>query len=158
VDLAGSRARAVAAEARAGWGVLVPLFDRDDLAEHVLAGLGLAYVGVFSTAAAAQSPQAVALPLEVEARVALGARPTYRSWVAARCVGEPSFVFAGAARGLATTARAQLDLHVALRGRSDAGGHDPALLLRAEALRTSLTATGARADTQALLSLGVELR
>jgi hypothetical protein len=160
VDLRGSRARAVAAEVSAGWGVLASLIDRGELANHLIAAIDLAYVGVFPspTASLAGNPQLLALPVALELRAGLGARTAHRSWLAARLEARPLGVVAGADRRLALEVGASADLHVALRAAARDGGHDPALVVRAQGLRSTLSLTGAPADTQALLAVGVELR
>jgi hypothetical protein len=160
VDLRGNRARAVATEARAGWGLLAPLFDRDELANHVLASIDFAYAGFFPTpsAPASDRPQTLAAPLALEVRSTLGARPAYRHWVAARVSAEPALVFAGAPRRLVVETAAQGEAHLALGASSNKAKHDPTLLVRASVLRTSLSLAGARVETHVFLNLGIELR
>jgi hypothetical protein len=160
VDVRGNRARALGAEVEAGWGMLARVLDRGELADHLIVALDVAYVGAFPTSAAVtrDKPQELALPLALELRRGLGARPAHRSWLAARVAAEPALVWAGAPRHLAFEAKGETEVHIALRSRRSEGAHDPALLVRAQVLRTSLSFTDARADTAALLSLGVELR
>ena len=157
VDLGGSRARAIATQLAAGWGVLARLFDRGELATHVIAALDLEYVGAFPTGEAPtrDKPQALAAPLALEARAALG---SHRSWLAARASATPAAVLAGAPRRLAVSTAGEVEAHVALGPPAAARAHDPALLVRASLLRTTLTCASARVDTEALLALGVELR
>jgi hypothetical protein len=160
VDARGSRARAVAAEVAAGWGVLAPLFERGELAEHLLAGLDLAWVGILPAADAPTSarPQLIALPVALEARTGLGARSVHRSWLAARLEARPMAIVAGAARRPELEVGASAEIHLALRSAVVDGRHDPALLIRAQGRRSTLSMTGASAETQALLAVGVELR
>jgi uncharacterized protein DUF4105 len=157
VDLSGSRARELSAEAKIGWGLLVELVERSDLRDHVLFGAGLAYEGYFPAATASMPgmPQTLAAPVSLELRWGLGAEPRYRSWIGARAWAEPIVPFAGAPIGVRSEVGAALDLHAALPGHLRA--HDPALLLRGEIRRSGFTFTGAAA-TEALVAFGVELR
>jgi hypothetical protein len=158
LDVRGSRARAVAAEVEAAWGVLARLADRDELATHVLASAAVAYVGAFPTpdAPTGAKPQALAAPLALEARAALGAG--YRSWLAARAAVAPGAVLAAAPRRLFYEATAALEVHVGLGVSSDADAHDPALLVRAALRRSTSSLLGPGADVEAWLAVGVELR
>jgi hypothetical protein len=158
VDLSGSRARDLSAEAKVGWGLLVELVERSDLRDFLLCGVGLAYEGYFpsTTAPMAGMPQTLAAPLSLELRWGLGAEPRYRSWIGARAWGEPIVPFAGARLGLRSEVGAAVELHAALPGSIRA--HDPALLVRGEIRRTALTFGDAATATEALVALGVELR
>jgi hypothetical protein len=161
-DLAGSRARALTAEAKAGWGVLAPLFERGQLRDHLLGGAGIAYEIAFPDGAAGQSgrPQSLTLPLSLEIRVGLGAEPRYRSWLAARAWTEPKAVVAGAPARFAYAAGATVEAHLGLSsftGRQNAAS-GPALVVGGQVARTSLTFNGASATTSAMLSLGIAWR
>jgi hypothetical protein len=100
-------------------------------------------------------PQALAAPIALEGRRALGG---HRSWLAARASATPAAVLAGAPRRLALSAATDVEAHLALRPASTGGAHDPALLVRASLLRTTLSLASARTDTEVLVALGVELR
>jgi hypothetical protein len=156
VDVRGSRARALAAELEAGWSFLAPLADRGGLADHALASFGLAYASYLPTAAAParSTPRRSELPVALEARAALGARPSHRSWLSGRVAATPAAVFAGADRTLALELRAGAEGHVSLG--LDSAAHDPALLFRADVLRTTLSFTGTGPETNALLTLGLD--
>ena len=71
---------------------------------------------------------------------------------------EPMAVLAAAPRRLALEAAAIAEAHLALRSEAPSGGHDPALLARVQVVRTTLTFDGGPAITEALASIGVELR
>jgi hypothetical protein len=156
IDVSGSRARDLDAEVKVGWGWLAELAERAELRDHLLAGVGVAYEGYFPRGAGAATPQAVAAPASLEARWGLGAEPRYRSWFAGRGWGELILPFAGAPRALRTDFGISGELHAALPGRLN--GHDPALLIRAELRRTTVTLTGARDATEAFAAIGLELR
>jgi hypothetical protein len=160
VDLRGNRARSLASEVRAGWGAVRRLVDRGELADHVLAAFDIAYVGAFPTpgAPAGYKPQALAAPLALETRVRVGATRSHRSWLAARGSIEPGFVLAGAPRRFVLETAGQAEAHIALRSRAAESAHDPAFVLSARLLRTTLSVDRAHADVEGLLSIGVELR
>jgi hypothetical protein len=158
--LRGNRARSLASEVRAGWGAVRRLVDRGELADHVLAAFDIAYVGAFPTpgAPAGYKPQALAAPLALETRVRVGATRSHRSWLAARGSIEPGFVLAGAPRRFVLETAGQAEAHIALRSRAAESAHDPAFVLSARLLRTTLSVDRAHADVEGLLSIGVELR
>lgn len=157
-DVRGSRARSLAGEASVRWGALARLLDHDDLADHVLLGVDVAYVGAFPGASAAptSSPQALALPVALETRLGLG-RSTHRSWLAARGSALPAYVLAGAPRRFVLELEAEADVHIALRQRGE-GAHDPALVVSGRLLRTTLSVHDGRTDVEGFLAVGLELR
>jgi hypothetical protein len=158
VDLRGSRARSLAGEVSARWGALGRLLDRDDLTQHLLLGVDLAYVGAFPGAGSAPtgSPQALAVPVALETRLGLG-RSTHRSWLAARASAQPGYVLAGAPRRFVLELQAEADVHIALRERGE-GAHDPALVVSGRLLRSTLSVHDGRTDVEGLLAVGLELR
>jgi hypothetical protein len=158
-DVAGSRARALAAEIDVGWGVLAPLADRRELRDHALVGVGLSYRAFFPAAGAVTRtyPQAIAAPFVLELRAGLGAEPRYRSWLAARLWAQPMAVLIANPDRFAFETGATVDVHLALGARAGSA-HDPALLLRAQVLRTTLAFTGTGPATEAMFAAGVELR
>ena len=160
--LEGDRARALTAAPKAGWGVLAPLADRGALADHALAGLSIAYSAYFpeSNAAITRAAQAISAPLAFEVRAGLGASPRYRSWCAARAWVEPMAALAGGAARFESEAGARIEAHLSLGsdGRIAGTTHAPALVARAQIVRATLTFTGAAAATEALLSVGLDLR
>jgi hypothetical protein len=157
-DLRGSRARSLAGEVSVRWGALGRLVDRDDLAEHLLLGVDVAYVGAFPGASATPtgSPQALAAPVALETRLGLG-RSTHRSWLAARASALPGCVLAGAPRRFVLELEAEADVHVALRQRGE-GAHDPALVVSGRLLRSTLSVHDGATDVEGLLAVGLELR
>ena len=158
-DLAGSRARALASQARIGWGLLAPVAERADLRDHILVGLALAYeVGFPAERAVVKGiPHAVGLPVSVELRAGMGAAPRYRSWLAATAWVEPKLIFAGFPTQLAFASGAALEARLQLRGRDDAR-LGAALLIRAQILHTTLAFDGSRAATEGIASVGFPIR
>jgi hypothetical protein len=159
-DVGGSRARALDAQVKVGWGLLAQLVERNDLRDHLLVGLSVAYDGYFPSAAATSAgrPQALAAPLSLELRAGLGPEPRYRSWLAARAWAQPIVPFSGASLSPREELGLQVEAHLALPTIRAHTAHDPALLFRAQLRRTTLTFTGAGAITEALCELGIELR
>jgi hypothetical protein len=164
--LEGDRARALATSPRVGWGVLAPIADRGELTDHALASLSIAYSAYFPDASASvdRAAQAISAPLALELRTGLGAEPRYRSWCAARAWIEPMAALAGGRASFRSEvgARIEANIHVGSATGSDAriagAAHAPALVARAQVVRTTLTFTGAAAATEALLSAGFDLR
>ncbi len=158
----GDRARALATAPKVGWGVLAPLADRGELTDHALASLSITYSAYFpeSRAVVDRAAQAISAPLALELRTGLGAEPRYRSWCAARAWIEPMAALAGGRARFESEAGARIDAHLALGADAHIAGltHAPALVARAQVLRTTLTFTGAPAATEALLSAGFDLR
>ena len=165
-DLEGDHARRLGTGATLGWGLLVPLADRDDLNDHLVAGLALATSAGFPAAEAraraggAGTLQTLAVPLSLELRAGLGRAPRYRSDLGARLWVEPTALLAGTHPGIAAGGGARIEAHVALRPgpRPVGDGHDPALVVRAQVIRTPLTFAGPAAATVGLISAGVDLR
>jgi hypothetical protein len=158
-DVRGSRARSLAGEVSLRWGALARLLDHDDLADHVLLGVDVAYVGAFPSPGAALTgmPQALAAPVAIETRLAVGRAPAHRSWIASRIAAMPGYVMAGAARRFVLAVEAEADAHIALRSRGE-GAHDPALVVSGRLLRTTLSVHDGRTDVEGFLAVGLELR
>lgn len=158
-DLAGSRARALTNEVNIGWGVLAPLAAREELRDHALVAAGIAYRGFFPGAGAATPghPQGVAASLALELRAGVGRAPRYRSWLAARLWAEPMALLVDTTKRFGFETGALFEAHLALRGQPG-NAHDPAVLLRGQMVRTTVSFTGPGPATEALLSAGIELR
>jgi hypothetical protein len=160
LDLAGNRARNLAAAGKVGWGLLVPVLERRDLGDHLLATLGVAYEVYFPGDAPGPigRQHGLAVPIGLEARFGVGTMPRHRSWIGARLWAQPLAIGGGLPDRLLTDAGATVEAHLALRDRADGGGHDPALVLRAQASRSSLSFDRIPERTQAMISVGVALR
>jgi hypothetical protein len=164
LDVAGNRPRNLAAAPKLGWGLLAPIFDRSDLADHVLVGVGLAYQAYFpgSGGRGGRWQHGLGAPVGLEVRLGLGSMSGYRSWLAGRLWVAPSIVGTGVPRHAIVDAGACLEAHLALRRRVEGGTHDPAVLIRLEAARTALSfdripdGTPERLDV--IASAGIELR
>ena len=158
-DVAGSRARALASQARVGWGLLAPVAERADLRDHILAGLAVAYEVSFPAERAIMKnrPHAVGLPVSVELRAGIGAAPRYRSWLAATAWVEPKLVFAGLPTQFVFASGGALEARVQLRGRDDAR-LGAALLIRVQILHTTLAFDGSGAATEGIASVGFPIR
>src|SRR5262249_41017561 len=108
LDLEGDRSRALTAAAKAGWGLLLSLAERDDLADHLLLAVGAAGQSRRPSAAAPSRAigPGVSVPLALEARASLGRTPAlrYRSWLGARLSIEPVAALAGVRRRLGVEA------------------------------------------------------
>jgi hypothetical protein len=160
LDLSGNSARNLAAASKLGWGLLAPVFERRELGDHLLVGLGLAYEAYFP--GAGETPvgrqHGVAMPAAIEIRAGLGAMPRHRSWIGARIWAEPLAIGARVPDRIIVDAGATVEAHLALRARSDSGAHDPAILLRAQGARSALSFDGSSDRTEVMLSAGVELR
>jgi len=160
--LEGDRARALATAPKVGWGMLAPLAERGALTDHVLGGLSIAYAAYFpeSHAAVGRAAQALSAPLALELRTGLGAAPRYRSWCAARAWFEPMAALSAGRTRFESEAGARVETHLALGSDTRIGGaaHAPALVLRAQVVRATLTFAGAAAATEALLGAGLDLR
>ena len=159
-DLAGNWARNLAAEPKLGWGVLAPVFDRRDLGDHVLVGLGLAYHAYFPGGAdvPARRQHGLGVPASVEVRLGLGALPRHRSWIGGRLWVQPAAVGTAGPDRVVVDAGASLEAHLALRDHPESGRHDPAVLVRVQATRTALSFDGNPERLEAIASAGIELR
>jgi len=160
LDLSGNPARNLTAQAKLGWGALVPVLERRELSDHLLAGAGLAYAAYFPGAAGAPvgRQHGLSAPIFLEARLGLGAMPRHRSWLAARLSAEPLWVGGGVPERMLVDVGASLEAHLALRGRAESGTHDPALLLSAQVTRSTLSFDRLPERFVATVSAGVELR
>jgi hypothetical protein len=160
LDVSGNWARNLAAAPKLGWGVLAPIMDRGDLADHILVGLGLAYQGYFpgGSLAGVSRQHGLGTPVSLELRMGLGSVSRHRSWIAGQFWVAPSIVGSGVPKRAIVDAGARLEAHLALRRRVDGGAHDPAVLIRLEAARSALSfdATPERLDV--IASAGIELR
>lgn len=160
LDLFGSDARAVTAGVAAGWGLILRLWERDDLADHVLSTLGVAYQAEFPSAAAPHSdrPQSLGLPVGLEFRRRLGAPDSHRSHLAMRLFARPTWIALGAPVSAAVYAGGVVETHLALRRAPVGGAHDPALLVAAQVAYSSYSLTGLGPTTEATLRVGIALR
>lgn len=160
LDLTGNWARNLAAEPTLGWGVLAPVFDRRDLGDHVLVGLGLAYHAYFPGGAGvpASRQHGLGVPASIEVRLGLGAQPRHRSWIGGRLWVQPAAVGTGGPDRVVVDAGASLEAHLALRDRSESGRHDPAVLVRVQATRSAVSFDADRERLEAIASAGIELR
>ena len=132
---------------------------------RALASLSIAYSASFpeaGAAAAGGAVQAISAPLALELRAGLGTAPRYRSWCAARAWIEPMAALAAGHARFESEAGARVEAYVDLAPGSGAriagATHAPALVARAQVVRTTLTFTGASAATEALFSAGFDLR
>ena len=160
LDVSGNWARNLAAAPKLGWGLLAPIVDRGDLADHVLVGLGLAYQGYFPGGGVAGVPRQHGLgtPVSLELRLGLGSLSRHRSWIAGRLWAEPSMVGTGVPKRAIVDAGASLEAHLALRRRVDGGAHDPAVLIRVETARRTLSFDANPERLDVIASAGIELR
>jgi hypothetical protein len=163
LDGLGSRSRSIATALQAGGGLLLPLWERGELAEHLLLALGLAYDLYLPTAGAHRfggTPQGIAAPISLEYRrdAAFGPWSGHRSWLAARAWGRPIWLPTAAADFATFEVGLSAEAHLALRRIATAASHDPALILRAEAARRTIDLGGATPATQVIVSAGLELR
>src|SRR5260370_10035477 len=145
LDLRGNRDLALAAAIGGAFCALLPLWERDELADHLLASVGVGYELQFPTAQAprADHPHGLGLPLALEYRRRLGGLDNHRSHLAARLFGQPGWIVAPApAAGFVWQAGAAAELHLALRA-TPVGGHDPALLITGEIRHDSPSPLGA---------------
>jgi hypothetical protein len=161
VDARGNQTRALAAGLTAGWGLILKLWERDDLADHLLMTGGVAYEADFPTAAAnstALVQHGLGVPIGLEFRGRLGPPDSHRSFWGARCFARPTWIAAGAPVQTALQAGVALEGHLALRARPVGGSHDPALLVSLQALHSSRSLTGPGPISEGSLSVGIELR
>jgi hypothetical protein len=159
-NVSGSRARQLDAEVKIGWGMLGQVVQRNDLRDHLLVGLGLAYDGYFASSAAPRSgrPQAIAVPLSLELRAGIGAEPRYRSWLAVRVWGQPIVPFAGTPWTPRREVGLQAEAHLALPMRTARTSHDPALLFQGQIKRADITFSGDADLVEAFGAVGIEYR
>jgi hypothetical protein len=160
LDLAGNWTRNLAAEPKLGWGVLAPVFDRRDLGDHVLLGVGLAYHAYFpgGSGLPASRQHGLGAPASLEVRLGLGALPRHRSWIGGHLWVQPMAVGTGGPDRVVVDAGASLEAHLALRERPESGRHDPAVLVRVQATRSALSFDPNPERVEAIASAGLELR
>ncbi|MEA2698061.1 MAG: hypothetical protein QOI66_2332 [Myxococcales bacterium] len=160
LDARGSDAQALNAGLSAGYGFILRLWDRNDLADHLLATGGLAYEADFPSAAAPRRdrPQQLGVPLGLEFRRRLGPADSHRSYLSTRLHARPTWLPAGAPVRTALQAGAAFESHLALRATPVGGSHDPALLVALGVFYSSFTLAGPAASTTVSLNVGVELR
>jgi hypothetical protein len=155
----------VAAGVAAGWGLILRLWERDDLADHVLSTVGVAYQAEFPSAAAPRNdpsqslaPQSLGLALGLEFRRRLGAADSHRSFLAIRLFARPTWIAIGAPVNAALYAGGIVETHLALRRTPEGGAHDPALLAAVQVVHSSFSLIGPGPTTEATLRVGIELR
>jgi hypothetical protein len=160
VDARGNRAEALATEISGAWGLLTPLWERDELADHLLAGVGVTYQWRIPTTDSVHGdrPQGAGLPLALEFRRRLGPPDTHRSHLGARLFAQPTVIVAGAPVRAVWEAGAAFEAHLALRATAEGGASDPALLIAAQLHHESFSLVDRGRLTTALVSVGVERR
>ena len=94
----------------------------------------------------------------MEARLGVGSMPRHRSWIAGRVSAEPLAIGGGVPDRVIVDVGASVEAHLALAARAASGAHDPALLLSAQATRSTLSFDRVPERTSAIVSAGVELR